>query len=246
MALSVVQSTGTQHGTTSATVSFTLSSTPAPGNILLAFIGFNSGSTHGLFTVSPPSGAWTAIDIADNSNTDGLGSFWYVVQAGDTTSAGPFTATKSPTDWCTGVLFEITGANTVTPVNQHTFTTYGTTTTSQPTGNVTPSVLGCLAIAAATEDGNSTTISSVSSGWTAAVSESGDFHETLTATRDALTSDTATAIGNTFTLNKTDGGVAAVVLIAPAVAVTATPAHAFPQTRNELICGGGGGRIIRA
>jgi hypothetical protein len=100
-------------------------------------------------------------------------------------------------------------------VNNQNHTNFNSTTTSFVTASVTPSVIGCLALAACTFGSNGNTLSSVSGGWTGDVFEDGTYHGTYAAHRNALTADTSTTISNTFTLGTAAQGVTEIVLIAP-------------------------------
>jgi hypothetical protein len=62
----------------------------------------------------------------------------------------------------------------------------------------------------------------VSSGWTNDVSESSQFHPTWGASRNSLTSDTTTAITNTFTTDTSNPMATAVIFIAPSAGTNYT------------------------
>lgn len=101
------------------------------------------------------------------------------------------------------------------PVNQHGSSHYDTVATVLATASVTPSVLNCLALAATTFGANGDTLSSVSGGWTADASDASTYHGTFAAHRNALTTDTSTAISNTFTVGTSTQAVTEILLIAP-------------------------------
>lgn len=102
----------------------------------------------------------------------------------------------------------------VAAVNQHGHSNQNSNTTTFTTASVTPSVLNCLALAAVTPD-STVALSSVSAGWTNDISETGGYHGIYAAHKNALTSDTSTAISNTFTVGANDQGVTEILLVAP-------------------------------
>ena len=157
---------------------------------------------------------------AGNSSNDALATFYYVAQPGD--PAGPWTFTINSTggnDWGSGILYEITGQDATTPVNQAAAAAYGGGTNPFTTSSVTPSVLNCLALSGLTTDGPQT-VSSLSSGWLLDQAAATGYHSSYGAHRRLLTADTSTAISNAFTLGGTDAGSSEILLIAPASAAT--------------------------
>jgi hypothetical protein len=107
--------------------------------------------------------------------------------------------------------------NNPAPVNQAGHAAYDTTVTAFATASEIPSVLNCLALAAATFGSNGNTLSGVSSGWTNDITQDSGYHGIFAAHRNSLTSDTSTAVSNTFTLGTASQGVTEIVLIAPSV-----------------------------
>lgn len=178
---------------------------PAPGNLMLAFTGWNGG-----FVNTPPSG-WTRVFSVNNASNDALAAWWRVVQAGD---AASYTWTLSG-DFGSGEMYEITGALASGPVNGFQAAADNTSVPSRASPAVTPSVLGCLPFAAETSDGSGDQNSQVTSGW-APLSAHLSYHGG-TAAFSRLTTDTVTGITCTFTYTATAGpGADATVLIAPA------------------------------
>lgn len=212
MTLSVVQATGQPpSGGSSSSVSFTLDNTPVPGNLLVAFCAYNSGTA----TLTPPAGWSPAVDNQSNgASSDALAVMTHVVQAGD---GKPWSFTTGGSPYTSGGLVEITGADTTAPVNQHAIANISGAF-SNPSPSLTPSVLGCLALSCWMFD-SFETFSSVTGGWTQQVSSSyvtGNYIVSSTASRDALTGDITTAISCTFAVTGgTSPGVTAAVLITP-------------------------------
>jgi len=155
--------------------------------------------------------------------------YWHLIVGGDGT-AWTFTVNGTSTDFASGVIYEISGANTTTPFDQHTIVPVsGSTFTTTP---ATPTVLHDLPIAcAAPENGavQSQSVLSVSAGWTLDQSAIPSYHPTFTA-HGPTTTDTTTPISNTFTMNYPFDGnaVAALDLIQPA----ATSSNAGSFTSN--------------
>ena len=187
MTVSIVQDTG-QSPASSATVAFTLGSTPTVGNVLVAFCSWNAGGR----TISTPSG-WVLTETVINAGSQAISTFWRVVQGGDGTSWSFTVNTSGGNDYTSGALYEITGASTVAPVNQYGFATYGTATGTFASGTVTPTVLSCLPLAGWTTD-NGQTFSSITSGWNEDLSEGSAYHTTFAAHQTAVTTDTSTAV----------------------------------------------------
>jgi hypothetical protein len=214
MTLSVVQHTGSPEATSAASVAFTLGTTPVAGNILVAFCAYSYPQS---CTITPPSGSWHQVDKVA-TDPDGLAVYWYVVQSGDT--SGPWTFGLSPSATKSGEMYEVTGADTTTPVNQHLMA--GVSSNPQASPSRTPSILGCLALVCWAEDGGPTP-SGVTSGWTLDETRNGGYHSSYSASKNVLTADTTTAVTCTITFGGNDSGWAETLLIAPGItAVTAT------------------------
>lgn len=212
--INIIQNTKYQPGGNGTTVPFTLTSTPNPGNILIAFVGYSAFG--GDRTITPPAG-WTEIDKITSANS-ALATYWYEVQGGD---GKTFTFNVSgASDTHSGVLYEVADADVVSPINQHSITTTGSQTTIT-TSSVTPSVLGTLSLSAAATDvgsNGSLIVDSVSSGHTLDQSAIPVFHSTFGVHRNDLTDDLSTAITNTFTFSQNSGGAcAAMILLSEAI-----------------------------
>ena len=207
VSLSIIQSVKYQPAATGNTIVFTI--TPTEGNVLVAFCSYSQYST--ARTISAPDGNWVKIDD-ETYSYDSMAVFYYVVPA---SPAESYTFTISGSnEWRSGVCYEITGANTTWPINQHAANT-GVSSTEITTPAVTPSIIGTLALSGADTD-NPVTCSGVSVGWTLDQSAIPSYHATFGSSRDALTTDTSTPISNTFTFNASSGGeVSAIVLINP-------------------------------
>ncbi len=177
------------------TVVFNL--TPAPGNLLVAFVGYVTTQT-----ATPPDSNWVLVESADSDpyRTARLGIWYYNVPASPPST---YTFTFSTSSLESGVVFEVSGHDAAMPIDQPglgTGLTPGISTTIG-TSSVVPTVVGDLVLAGASTDGNETLVG-VSAGWTADkqnVPSGNPFHKTFTALRNTNASDTFTAISNTFT-----------------------------------------------
>jgi hypothetical protein len=217
-ALSVVQSTVYAVSSTSSSVSFTLATTPTPGNILVAFtciVGSQNPTA-----ISAPDGTWTLINTyQDTGGYNLLNSYWHPVVSGNgRTYTFPCSGGGAGTSSMSGVLYEITGASTTTPINQQATYTPGETTAS-----VIPSVIGTLPIAAmCSQNGSTSGVSagSISSGWTLDQYGIPHVHSIFAGHRNSLTTDTTTSISATFTATNTASQALTILLIAPGVTPT--------------------------
>ena len=208
--LSVVQSTSTSTGggTNSGTV--TLGSSPTAGNILVVFIYQNAGANG----VGAPDGTWTQIDALTNGGGISIYSFWHPVSGGDGKS---YTFTCNYNEMGPIFAYEITGANTLTPINQHSIVASTWNPSSFSTNSVTPNVIGTLGISNAGCSWGGTSLSSVSGGWQIDQNNNNNFY---LSSKTSLTTDTSTAISNTFSFGSTSGAcVADILLIAPGASI---------------------------
>lgn len=212
---SITQSTKYSSGTgSSSAVAFTLTSSPTPGNILFAFISYSQFSI--VRTITPPAGTWTKSDTL-TVNTVSVDVYWHLITAGDGTG-WTFNISGASADFASGVLYEISGANTAAPLDKHTIVAVNGSTLT--TTAATPSVLNDLPLSCvATENGagQGQSVVSMSAGWTLDQSAIPTYHPTFTA-EHTITTNTTTAISNTFTMNYPFDGnaVAMLELIAPA------------------------------
>lgn len=211
MALQIIQFKTTGSGTSDASsLTFVFSVTPTIDNLLLLFLNTSDYSTNR--EPSAPDASWTKIQTQQNSSNQ-LTVWWKIYQSGDSNS---FTFTISGTaEKCSGVMYEITGADSTNPIHASSIRT-NTNGTSMVSPSLTPSIIGTMVFAGmATND--TETCSAVSSGWTLDATIKPSYHATYGAHRNSLTSDTVTAISNTFTTSAvTDMPCTAIVFIAPA------------------------------
>jgi len=103
--------------------------------------------------------------------------WWKIVVEGDETG---YTFTLSSTNYHSGVLYEIQGADATSPIDQS-----DSNTGSQTTPTVTPTVIGTLALAGLATD-NHLDCTAVSSGWTIDEEARPAYHATYGASRDTL------------------------------------------------------------
>jgi hypothetical protein len=219
VALQVIQSAGSPAGNAS-TVAFSLATTPTPGNVLLAFAGYNS--TIGGLT--PPSTVWTSIFNANNSGSnDALACWLYTVKTND-----PKTwSFASAGDYHSGELYEITGSSGVNGFVTHGGS--GGTGTIAITG-LAPTVNGCLPFAAYSDD-TGTPVNTTISTWTV-LTEAGTYHGGSSAYR-TLTVDSST-VSCTFSSTGNNFGAwsSAVVLMAPTTSTATTYTFTAIATDN--------------
>ena len=231
MSLAIVQSA--QFITTSkgTTIPFTLGETPIVGSVLLAFTAWSDYG--GPRTVSPPDETWTKID-EDTNGYAGLVTWWHLVEEGDGTE---HTFTMSGTnEYRSGVIYEVSGADGSSPIDQHSILGEANGATATPTA-VTPSVLSTLALAAVTMASWNGEVSGVSEGWT--LDEEGNNYPVTSwgAHRDDLTTDTTTPITTTFTFTgSVTTPLSAIMLVAPSGAPPAGVPWLY-LNRNARIIG---------
>lgn len=242
MALTVVRNTTASSGTSNvSSLTFSFPTTPATNNLLLLFLNTSDYSTNR--EPSAPDASWTQIQTRTNS-TNQLTVWWKIFQSGDTNS---FTFTISGTvEKCSGVMYEISGHNVASPIHTSSSQT-NSNSTSMTTPSVTPSILGTMVFAGmATND--TETCSAVSSGWTLDATVKPSYHASYGAHRNSVTSDTTTAISNTFTTSAiTDMPCTAIVFVTPdsssialsgSVASTSSITATLTNTDNTADLGG--------
>lgn len=177
--LSVVQSTKATGGT-SNTATSTFPSAPTAGNLLLGGVSWNSVAGGAIHAADP----WVQTDFAVGGTNDALATYLRPsVGAADTTTV-PFT-TDNVSANLAEVLLEIEGAAASGYLNDHAIVT--TTALSQNSGQVTASVVGCLAVFVAKIDGTVTTAPTVTAGWTVLQTLIRDFHSIVIGVGDVLT-----------------------------------------------------------
>ncbi len=225
MAVAIVRSSsGSASGSRSITINH--GATPASGNLLILAISYYTG----VDPISTPAG-WTLISPLNDPSDAGLALFRKTA-GGSEPSSYTFTNILAGADDIGGVIYEISGHNTTTPINQRVNTNQASAG-SITAGPATPNVSGCLALAFASPDAAAAAGAqavTVSSGWTKDRAPWPDYHGLIAAHRNSLTSDTTTAINNTFgAFSATDGPkVADILLIAPAGSGGgATPSNLF-------------------
>lgn len=209
----IVQSAKAQPGGTGTAVNFSPSATVV-GNVLVACIQNSEfGSNR---TVSAPDGTWT--NFRDTTQNNVQMTVWWKHVTG---SASAYNFSVSGTgEWHSGVLWEVSGVSTSAPINASASDSFGSPgQTAMTTTNATPTVLGTLALACVATDGAQALLS-VSGGWTISQEARPSFHGTYGASRDALTSDTVTAINNTFTVTSAEIHVRATILLEPSAAIS--------------------------
>ena len=215
--IAIVQTVKYQPTSTGSTVVITLGTSPTPGDVLVAFTSYSQYSV--TRTLTAPDSSWTKVDDATYSY-DSMSVWWHKVVAGDGTTY-TFTISGSA-EWRSGVMYELSGVDTATPINQHSIVTSASATSIATTG-ITPTVLNTMALAAADTDvgASGSLTSTVSSGWTMNQSAIPSYHTTFACERNSLTTDTTTSITTTFTFTKSSSGdVAAAILLNPAPTVT--------------------------
>lgn len=203
--LAIVRSTKAT-GASVSSLTITLPSAPAVGNTLVVFMGFVTNAS----TPGTPAGTWA--HVGGTSSAHARMDIWtHAVVSGDGAS---YTFTDpAGSDRISLVMYEVAGANAMTPVNQSSIVSAGSVSTVT-TPALTPSVVGTLALSALVTN-TSPTVSSVSTGWGVDQNAQPGTHGTVTASMSALTTNTTTAISSTFTLASAVETIAATVLLGP-------------------------------
>jgi hypothetical protein len=187
-----------------------LDTAPTPGNILVAFttrVGWGDPTT------TPPDETWIKIDET-SSNYNGLLSWYKLVVTGDGTD---YTFVVSTSNWHTGAIYEISGADPENAIGQH-----GDEVVAGGTVGTTPVIIpttrGAMVLAArqieGTDDDN---FIGVSAGWTEVETANRDLGRSklFTAVRDSLITNTTEETSCSFTTDTSNQGCTAIVAIFP-------------------------------
>jgi hypothetical protein len=194
MAVAVVRSTSAVGTSGSLTFSW---SAPTANNLLFTVIGYNFSSA----TAGPgatPSG-WALQALSQNQDTATAGVAVYTKTAAVTDTGPTFNA---GTDYCGGAMYEISGANTSTPINCLGIFPYGSGQTTEAITALIESVVGCLVIVGCSEagDGTSGGTFSMTTGWTTDESVTTEPYHNLGAFHYTTNpSDTTTPTSGTIT-----------------------------------------------
>ncbi len=193
----IVQSSGVSADIGS-TATVTLPSTPAVGDLLVAFVGWTSAP--GPFGDPPatPSG-WTRItDIGDPATTDNrISGFYHVVASGETAKSFTFDVYDSGTDNSSAVVYEVSG-QAASPIDSYGGATGdGSSVNPSFTSNV-DNDLALLGVTADIQSGAPTI--SPSSEWALGQVT------TIDSTRDDPLSTFSDAVGETFSPSVTFSG----------------------------------------
>lgn len=212
----IVQSASHSDGSgTSTSVPITLGTTPTVGNLLIYFGSFDFNKTY----VGNPSG-WTPIITNPYTNARAAMSAVYrIVQAGDGTSWTMPQITTADTE--SGIMYEIGGQATSSFFNATATAGSASTVTSDASASVTPSVVGCLALAffaldTAAGGTQATDTATITSGWAFDQRPYSDFHASWGTHRSLLTTNTTTAISATISPTSSSTNSSIILLIAPA------------------------------
>ncbi len=214
-ALTIVQSTRDNGGYANS-YPFSLSSPPAVGNMLLAFL-----SHGGSGTAVPPAGQTWVGPITAANGGDVVDEYYHIVVAGDGTSYTFTTGYGGQNDFVSGTLCEISGQATTNPINLS-GTQAQSNSGSYTTAAITPTVLGCLALYGIVTD-NQAGVGSVSSGWTNLQTGAPLYHTTFFGGKNALTIDISTAISATVNFSPNGPGASIILLIAPGALTPSAP-----------------------
>lgn len=215
--LHIVQTGKYADAGTATSFTFSFNGTPANGNLLVAFIGVYSSEA----PLTAPTG-WTLLDSQANS-TETLAVYTKVAGASESNSY-TWTTNGGVADHFAAGIYEITGQDSVTPINGYAKASGNTDPTTTP--SVTPTVLGTLALAGIGTDAGGRTGDSVGSGWTLDQSAQPSYHGTDVAHRPSLTADTTTPISATFSGIGTSVNASFTVLINPIGYLKTQPAIA--------------------
>jgi len=199
--LTWVQVKGAKANSTGVTVAF--GSTPTSGAILACGISGEIAKD-----IVLPAG-WTEVAHDEAGGSTRL-TIAYGIRGGEANSY-LFEYPAAYSTFISAICHEVTGQNG-TPIDGSAFDPQGASTTATPTD--TPATIPTLALSWIAVLNNNT-LSSVSMGWTDAGGENQtqSFYSTYSARRDALTTDTSTAISNTFTISGSTTVVGGILLI---------------------------------
>lgn len=197
MCCSIVQ-TGGNFGT-AGTSTVVFGSAPGTGNLLVC------GYTDLVGAQTPPAG-WAQKNLVTAGGNTQQGIYTHTVGASEPNS---YTFSTNASDGHNSIgCYEILGSSGINGTPQS--DPQGSTTMVTPTQ--TPSVIPTLALTFASGLFANALIS-VSAGWTSDIFENNVFGPIWTAHRNMLTSDTTTAISNTFTFTSTTTYVGTIVLM---------------------------------
>lgn len=227
MAVALVQTAQFAGTANNTSATFTLASAPTVGNLLIfiATFGANDGPA------VTPSG-WTSQAQYTTANTgynESVSVYSRIVQSGDGTSWTLAYDTVAD-NANAGFLLEVSGQASTGYFNK--IATGGASGTPSPftTASVTPTVTGCLAIAAFGNSGSGgTNTATFSSGWVQDQYANASYQPGWLSHRSALTTDTTTAITDSITSMNGGGNNSAsvIMLIAPSGGAPATPTNLF-------------------
>lgn len=199
----------TSGSSTSGQIAFSWSA-PTAGNLLLAFINWNSNNGRTIATV--PSGWNLAFPSVSNYHGDAIAVYW---KEAATTDTNPTWTLSNNTDWCSGELLELSNASVTSPINTYMSVTNDTgSSTSWAYGPLTPGVYGCMEVFAMTCNGAGVT-PVAPSGWSTDQYASGTYHSGFVGNASAMTTSTSSAVSATWTFSQ-DFGTSVSLLIAPA------------------------------
>ena len=198
---------GAYFSTTTATNSIPITlatGAPAVGHLLYGATAF---SQYGVArTITSPGSFWNLIDNSTQANVSAA-NWWRTVRSGDTAGAYTWTLSGASNDWESGVLLEIVGAQTVTPVNGHSQAAIsGSASWAAP--SLTPTINGTLAIVTiTTEDGTfkGQSITSTPAGWTLAAQAISQYRGTFVFVQNAPSAGTAPVTFSATTALSNDG-----------------------------------------
>lgn len=177
------------------TIPLVLGSSPTAGNLMVAYVSYSQYST--TRTITPPSG-WTLLDTYTQT-PESMNTYYRVVQPGDGTT---YTFTISVgNDYGSGVIYEITNENNITPFNGHS-ATGSASSSSVSTATLTPSVSNTLALTGITTDNASVSglaVTNLAPGFVLDESALPSYHATFASSFNVTTG--VTPVVNTFTFN---------------------------------------------
>ena len=204
--LYIVQSADYAAGAPTNAISITLPSTPTVGNELLFAVGYLVNTT-----LSTPSG-WTLIDDYHYNNV-GVALFRRTVIGGDGTSWTP--TVTSGSDYLGAAILEIAGGDLASATVNNNGTNGSSTHTS---ASLTPGSIPTLPIVFASQDDAAAAGSdniTAPAGWTVDERAFPDYHSLYAISKDALTTDTSTAINAAITGVGTGSDFGSTIILVP-------------------------------
>ncbi len=214
----------TVQGTAANPVVLTIPTANTVGNGLFLFVGAKAGSANTISAVTDNVGhTWTKNGELQTTASSNRGAWWYVgTSTGVVTSISVTLAATSTTIPISGVLFEVSGNDTASPISASNYQSDTVSDVTYDSGALTPTVDNCLVLSGATW-GSTGTVTSLTAAGTLAGSESYlQGSATLHGIGSAYVAQTTAALVTaTYTSSRISTSMGALLAIKPAGGITA-------------------------